>query len=179
MLSWISIINGNSMENQWKAYINKSRQTKRKYFFRWKCFRSWAFGIEGLSNFFRAQAFGEALRKDRDCSAEKGNDEEGKKLGRGQAAGQEKAQPSPASSRNVDSLASHVHGSLWQTFRRRRPRKEKRKVCRRFIRGNCKAKNCLFSHEPVEWPSREQQKKSYPLRVVFILQVRTFNSVML
>ena len=32
----------------------------------------------------------------------RGNDEKGEKQGRGQAAAQEKAQPSPASSRNVD-----------------------------------------------------------------------------
>ena len=36
--------------------------------------------------FFRAQAFEEALRKDRDCSAEKGNNEKGRTHGRGHAA---------------------------------------------------------------------------------------------
>ena len=39
-----------------------------------------------VTSFFRAQAFEEALRKDRDCSAEKGNNEKGRTHGRGHAA---------------------------------------------------------------------------------------------
>ena len=34
-----------------------------------------------------------------------------------------------------------------------------KEVCRRFLNNGCKAANCAFSHMPVEWPSREQQKK--------------------
>ena len=55
----------------------------------------------------------------------KGNSEKG----RGRAAAQGKAQLSPASSRNVYLLASHVHANLWQNqdeeFERFRGRKGK------------------------------------------------------
>ena len=72
----------------------------------------------------------------------KGNNEKGRKQGRGRAAAQGKAQPSPAPSRNANLLASHVHETLGQILDeevesfRGREGKTRPKTCA-VVFGNC------------------------------------------
>ena len=80
-------------------------------YFRWKFSGSWAFGIEGLSN-FRAQAVEEALRKDRDCPAEKETPKKGK--GRGQASEKIRS-PLHLTWKRVQARGAKVHACGAQT----------------------------------------------------------------
>ena len=65
-----------------------------------------------------------------------GNNENGKRQGRGQAGAQEKTPPSPAPSRNEDSLPSHVPANLLQNLRRG-IRKISRKEGKRTTENTC------------------------------------------
>ena len=63
--------------------------------------------------FPRVQTSGGALRKGQDCSVEKEATKK-RREGSGYASEHEETQPSPAMTRNMLSLASHVYANLWE-----------------------------------------------------------------
>lgn len=77
------------------------------------------------SDSFPARFFGRRRlkgrsEKDRDCSAGNGNSKNLKETGERASVGTKKKRSPPTSSRNVYSLASHVHANLWHVSTKKR-----------------------------------------------------------